>query len=220
MTSIPFQVLETVSHIWNKWKGLLLLEPWPCRINSAYFSTLWLVYDNSMMVGSNFSPTFALTTLSMMIPICAYLWYVTSCPCETIQSIQFEEGCSHSFSFQKEAGWITRADLRHLLERPGRTQPRTPQPHLQHSQITELLNALDPEHSGVIQLASLERLKPSITSAPVGNMASPRSPANTAELLDVPEETGDTAVCLYNHLIWCVCVHFLVAHFHVRPFVL
>ncbi|KAF1372642.1 hypothetical protein PFLUV_G00268030 [Perca fluviatilis] len=86
----------------------------------------------------------------------------------------------------KEAGWINRADLRHLLERPGGTQPR-PQTH---SQITELLNALDPEHTGVIQLASLERLNPSITSAP----PPPPSPANTAEILGVPEETEDTAV--------------------------
>lgn len=172
-----------------------------------------LLYD--IVVSSNLGSTFALITLSMMI--CAYLWYLTSCPCETIQSTQSEEECSHSLSFQKEAGWITRADLRHLLERPGGTQSRTPRPRLQRSQITELLNTLDPEHSGVIQLANLERLKPSITSAPTGNTAPPHSPANTAELLDVPEETEDTAVRLYNHLLGCVCVHFLVSHFHVRP---
>ncbi|GLD48026.1 EF-hand calcium-binding domain-containing protein 6, partial [Lates japonicus] len=87
----------------------------------------------------------------------------------------------------KEAGGITRADLRHLLERPGGTQPR-----LQRSQITELFNVLDPEHTGVIQLASLERFDPSITSAPTGNTAPPPSPPNTAEPLDIPKETEDT----------------------------
>lgn len=116
--------------------------------------------------------------------------------------------------YQKEAGGITRADLRHLLERPGGTQPR-----LQRSQITELFNVLDPEHTGVIQLASLERFNPSITSAPTGNTAPPPSPPNTAEPLHVPEETDDTTtemVCLYNHLL--LSVHFLVAHFHIRTF--
>uniref|UniRef100_A0A8P4KAB9 EF-hand domain-containing protein n=1 Tax=Dicentrarchus labrax TaxID=13489 RepID=A0A8P4KAB9_DICLA len=95
----------------------------------------------------------------------------------------------------KEAGWITRADLRHLLERPGGTQPRTSLPRLQHSQITELVNALDPEHTGVIQLASLERLNPSIISAPTAPNPSPLpSPANAAEPLDDSEETEVTAV--------------------------
>ncbi|XP_032361690.1 EF-hand calcium-binding domain-containing protein 6 [Etheostoma spectabile] len=83
----------------------------------------------------------------------------------------------------KEAGWLNRADLRHLLERPGGTQAQT------QSQITELHNALDPEHTGVIQLASLEKLNPSITSAP----PPPPSPANTAETLGVPEVTEHTA---------------------------
>ncbi|KAM7377843.1 hypothetical protein PAMA_012982 [Pampus argenteus] len=84
---------------------------------------------------------------------------------------------------RKDVGCITRADLRHLLERPGGSQPRTPQHRLPNSQITELLNVLDPEHSGVIQLASLERLYPSICSAP--------SPGNIAEPLD--EDTGPTS---------------------------
>ncbi|KAM7366814.1 hypothetical protein PAMP_014758 [Pampus punctatissimus] len=84
---------------------------------------------------------------------------------------------------RKDVGCITRADLRYLLERPGGSQPRTPQNRLPNSQITELLNVLDPEHSGVIQLASLERLYPSICSAP--------SPGNIAEPLD--EDTGPTS---------------------------
>ncbi|XP_034720028.1 EF-hand calcium-binding domain-containing protein 6 [Etheostoma cragini] len=88
----------------------------------------------------------------------------------------------------KEAGWINRADLQHLLERAGGTQAHT------HSQITELLNTLDPEHTGVIQLASLEKLNPSITSAP----PPPPSPANTAETLGVPEVTEHT-----THLTFC-----------------
>ncbi|XP_059181453.1 EF-hand calcium-binding domain-containing protein 6 [Centropristis striata] len=81
----------------------------------------------------------------------------------------------------KEAGSITRADLRHLLKGPDGTQTQTGR-----SQITELLNTLDPQHTGVIQLTSLERLNPSITCAP--------SPANTAEPRDVPEDTEDTAI--------------------------
>ncbi|XP_045927498.1 EF-hand calcium-binding domain-containing protein 6 isoform X1 [Micropterus dolomieu] len=93
----------------------------------------------------------------------------------------------------KEEGFITRADLRHLLERPGGTWPRKTKPRLQRSQIPELLNALDPKHTGVIQLASLERLNPSITSAPTGNTAPPHSPTNTAGPLEVLEETEDTA---------------------------
>nr|XP_046235173.1 EF-hand calcium-binding domain-containing protein 6 [Scatophagus argus] len=94
---------------------------------------------------------------------------------------------------KKEAGCITRADLRHFLERPGGTQFRTPEPRLRRSQITELLKALDPEHTGLIQLGSLERLNPSITSSPTGNMTPPPSPAHTSEPLDVGEETEDTA---------------------------
>ena len=121
------------------------------------------------------------------------------CSCERVQSVPFEEKRSHSFSFHKEAGSITRADLRHLLQRPDGTQPRTPQPRLRHAQITELLNTLDPEHSGVIQLTSLERLNPSITSAPTGTATPRPSAADTAEdAPNVPEETEDTVVCLYN----------------------
>ncbi|XP_062300181.1 EF-hand calcium-binding domain-containing protein 6-like [Scomber scombrus] len=82
-----------------------------------------------------------------------------------------------------EVGWISRADLQHLLKRPDGSQSRTPQPHLHNTQITELLNILDPEHSGVIQLTSLERLNPSIPSAP--------SPCNTPEPPD--EETDPTS---------------------------
>lgn len=85
--------------------------------------------------------------------------------------------------------------MRHLLERPGGTQPQTPLPRLRPTQITELLKILDPGHTGVIQLASLEKINPSITSSP--------SPVNPAEPLD---ETEDTAVCLYIHLLVCVCV--------------
>ncbi|CAK6975638.1 EF-hand calcium-binding domain-containing protein 6 [Scomber scombrus] len=84
---------------------------------------------------------------------------------------------------EKDVGWISRADLQHLLKRPGGSQPRTPQPHLHNTQITELLNILDPEHLGVIQLTSLERLNPSIPSAP--------SPCNTPEPPD--EETDPTS---------------------------
>ncbi|XP_053170180.1 EF-hand calcium-binding domain-containing protein 6 [Scomber japonicus] len=82
---------------------------------------------------------------------------------------------------KKEVGWISRADLQHLLKRPGGSQPRNPQPHLHNTQITELLNILDSEHSGVIQLSSLERLNPIIPSAP--------SPCNTPEPLDEETET-------------------------------
>ncbi|XP_042366861.1 EF-hand calcium-binding domain-containing protein 6 [Plectropomus leopardus] len=79
----------------------------------------------------------------------------------------------------REAGYIPRAELRHFLERPGRTLPRCQQP-----QITELLNALDPEHSGVIQRASLERLSPSITNT--------APPPATAE--DTAEDAEHTAL--------------------------
>ena len=88
-------------------------------------------------------------------------------------TLQFEEECSHSFTFQKEAGWITRADLQHVLERLGETQPRT-----QGSEITELLSAQGQNQSGVM------------TSAPSGNTAPRLSPANTAEPLNVPEDTA------------------------------
>ncbi|XP_067347110.1 EF-hand calcium-binding domain-containing protein 6-like isoform X2 [Channa argus] len=91
-----------------------------------------------------------------------------------------------------EAGSITRADLQHLLERPGRTHPRIPQSYLQR--ITELLNVLDPEHNGVIQLASLEKLNPKMTSAPTGkpDPLLPLSPDNTTEPMDDSEETTNT----------------------------
>ncbi|XP_074482122.1 EF-hand calcium-binding domain-containing protein 6 [Sebastes fasciatus] len=79
------------------------------------------------------------------------------------------------------AGRITRADLRHLLERSGGTRPRTGR-----SQITELLNALDPEHTGVIQPAGLERLNPPPPPPPA-------SSANATEPLDGPEDTEHTA---------------------------
>ncbi|XP_049423387.1 EF-hand calcium-binding domain-containing protein 6-like [Epinephelus fuscoguttatus] len=81
----------------------------------------------------------------------------------------------------REVGWITRADMRHLLERTGRTWPRA-----RRSQITELLNELDPEHTGVIQLANLKRLNPSST-----NTEPQPSIATTAEPLDGPEETAE-----------------------------
>ncbi|KAK2858678.1 hypothetical protein Q5P01_003298 [Channa striata] len=83
-----------------------------------------------------------------------------------------------------EAGGVTRADLRHLLERSGGTQHRIPQCYLQR--ITELLNVLDPEHSGVIQLANLEKLNPNVTS-PLP------CPDTTTEPVDDPEETKDTS---------------------------
>ncbi|XP_049891999.1 EF-hand calcium-binding domain-containing protein 6 [Epinephelus moara] len=85
----------------------------------------------------------------------------------------------------REVGWITRADLRHLLERPGGTRPRA-----RRSQITELLNELDPEHTGVIQLANLKRLNPSST-----NTEPQPSIATTAEPLDGPEETAVRQLC-------------------------
>ncbi|KAI9516979.1 hypothetical protein NQZ68_011456 [Dissostichus eleginoides] len=79
----------------------------------------------------------------------------------------------------KEAGWITRADLQHVLERRGETQPRT-----QGSEITELLSAQGQNQSGVM------------TSAPSGNTAPHLSPANTAEPLNkehkTPEERQNT----------------------------
>lgn len=115
-----------------------------------------------------------------------------------MQSVAFEEECSHNFPLQKEADCFTRADLRHLLEKAGGTQPRNTRARLLPSQITELLNALDPEHTGVIPMANLERLNPNISSAP--SAAPPPSPANTTEPLDVPEMAEHTAVCL------CVCV--------------
>ncbi|XP_026216864.1 EF-hand calcium-binding domain-containing protein 6 [Anabas testudineus] len=84
----------------------------------------------------------------------------------------------------KEAGSITRADLRHLLERRDGTQ------HLfQSSRITELCNVLDPEHTGVIQLGSLGRLNPGITSA---RTAPPTIPDNAPQLPGIPEETKGT----------------------------
>ncbi|XP_041820351.1 EF-hand calcium-binding domain-containing protein 6 [Chelmon rostratus] len=92
----------------------------------------------------------------------------------------------------KEADCFTRADLRHLLEKAGGTQPRNTRARLLPSQITELLNALDPEHTGVIPMANLERLNPNISSAP--SAAPPPSPANTAEPLDVPEMAEHTAL--------------------------
>lgn len=109
---------------------------------------------------------------------------------------------SLGFSFQKGASWITRADLQHFLERSGGTGPR---PRCSH--ITELLNALDPAHTGVIWLSSLERLNPKITSPSScpSAAAPPPSPAHTTEPLDVPAETKD--VCLDNiHLLECACV--------------
>ncbi|KAF3704844.1 EF-hand calcium-binding domain-containing protein 6 [Channa argus] len=115
-----------------------------------------------------------------------------------------------------EAGSITRADLQHLLERPGRTQPRIPQSYLQR--ITELLNVLDPEHNGVIQLASLEKLNPKMTSAPTGkpDPLLPLSPDNTTEPMDDSEETTNTttkSVCLYS-ITMCCCV-FIVGYFRM-----
>lgn len=108
-----------------------------------------------------------------------------------------EKKGSLGFSFQEGASWITRADLQHFLEGSGGTGPR-----LRCSHITELLNALDPAHNGVIWLSSLERLNPKITSP---SSAPPPSPANTAEPLDVPAGTED--VCLDNiHLLDCACV--------------
>ncbi|KAM6961515.1 EF-hand calcium-binding domain-containing protein 6 [Tautogolabrus adspersus] len=93
---------------------------------------------------------------------------------------------------QKEAARVTRADLRHLLERPVESQAQIFKTRLRRSQITELLNVLDPEHTGIIQLADLERLNPSdATPAPTDNTVTP--PANhTAETRDVPKETEDT----------------------------
>uniref|UniRef100_UPI0037E8E2F3 EF-hand calcium-binding domain-containing protein 6-like n=1 Tax=Semicossyphus pulcher TaxID=241346 RepID=UPI0037E8E2F3 len=84
---------------------------------------------------------------------------------------------------EKEAGRITRADLRHLLERPNGTRTQNLQPRLHRSQITELLNVLDPEHTGLIQLSNMERLNPKIT---------PSDP-DPAEPLGVPEQSEDPA---------------------------
>ncbi|XP_071389136.1 EF-hand calcium-binding domain-containing protein 6 [Centroberyx affinis] len=105
---------------------------------------------------------------------------------------------------REAVGWITRSDLRLALEvpqchlintkSPGGTDtrlPRPPWPRLSRSQVGELLNMLDPEHTGVVQLPSLERLNPSIASAPVGRIAPPPSPT-TAEPPDVTEETEET----------------------------
>ncbi|XP_078138383.1 EF-hand calcium-binding domain-containing protein 6 [Centroberyx gerrardi] len=104
----------------------------------------------------------------------------------------------------RAVGWITRSDLRLALEvpqchlinpkSPGGTDPqlpRPPRPRLSRSQVGELLNMLDPEHTGVVQLPGLERLNPSIASAPVGRIAPPPSPT-TAEPPDVTEETEET----------------------------
>ncbi|XP_030006563.1 EF-hand calcium-binding domain-containing protein 6-like [Sphaeramia orbicularis] len=84
---------------------------------------------------------------------------------------------------------ITRADLRHLLQRSGGTQPNNPQPRLSYSQITEVLNVLDPGHTGFVQFSTLETLDPNTTFVSTGNYQALVSLANTAE----PGETKDTA---------------------------
>nr|XP_029133365.1 EF-hand calcium-binding domain-containing protein 6 [Labrus bergylta] len=96
---------------------------------------------------------------------------------------------------QKEAARVTRADLRHLLERPVESQARIFKTRLRRSQITELLNVLDPEHTGIIQLADLERLNPTDAApAPTGNRVTPPANPNTAETKEVPKETKETDV--------------------------
>ncbi|XP_008286566.1 EF-hand calcium-binding domain-containing protein 6 [Stegastes partitus] len=85
-----------------------------------------------------------------------------------------------------EAGCISRADLRYFVERPGGTsQPRLPQ-----SQIRELLNVLDPEHSGVIQLTRLKSLLSSIASDHLDNVDPTATPAETPF---IHEDTEDAA---------------------------
>ncbi|XP_065807692.1 EF-hand calcium-binding domain-containing protein 6 [Labrus bergylta] len=99
------------------------------------------------------------------------------------------------FPVQKEAARVTRADLRHLLERPVESQARIFKTRLRRSQITELLNVLDPEHTGIIQLADLERLNPTDAApAPTGNTVTPPANPNTAETKEVPKETKETDV--------------------------
>ncbi|XP_047430733.1 EF-hand calcium-binding domain-containing protein 6-like [Mugil cephalus] len=94
----------------------------------------------------------------------------------------------------KEAGCITRTELQHFLESSNGTQPRTPDlARLSSSQITELLDLIDPGCTGVIQLASLERLNPGVSSASTGNEAPPPPLPNTTEPLDVHEDTADSA---------------------------
>uniref|UniRef100_A0AAQ6AQZ8 EF-hand domain-containing protein n=1 Tax=Amphiprion ocellaris TaxID=80972 RepID=A0AAQ6AQZ8_AMPOC len=88
-------------------------------------------------------------------------------------------------------GCITRADLLYFLERPGGTQLRTSQPRLPRSQITELLNVLDPEHTGVIQLARLESLLPSITSHRKVNSEPLEAPAETPYIHEDKEDTAE-----------------------------
>ncbi|KAM4615606.1 EF-hand calcium-binding domain-containing protein 6-like [Polymixia lowei] len=89
------------------------------------------------------------------------------------------------------AGWITRADLRRSLEAPRfhltdpKTEPRTPRRRLAQARVRELLNTLDPEHAGVVPLASLERLNPSVAPPPP-------SPTTTAEPPGVTDEAGNT----------------------------
>ncbi|KAM6984718.1 EF-hand calcium-binding domain-containing protein 6 [Aplochiton taeniatus] len=75
-------------------------------------------------------------------------------------------------STQEGTGRIARADLRQVLEGiqyylteplpAGSTcgQPYTPRPRLSPAQVRELMILLDPEHTGAIPFASLEKLDP------------------------------------------------------------
>ncbi|XP_029902310.1 EF-hand calcium-binding domain-containing protein 6 [Myripristis murdjan] len=97
---------------------------------------------------------------------------------------------------KKAAGWITRADLRLALKVPHfhLTRPKTgqhPRPRLSCFQITDLLNTLDPEHMGFIQLPTLERLNPSRLSPPKDRVALLHSATATAEPLDDTEKTAE-----------------------------
>ncbi|XP_060886384.1 EF-hand calcium-binding domain-containing protein 6 [Labrus mixtus] len=108
---------------------------------------------------------------------------------------QLKSKSNSLFSVQKEAARVTRADLRHLLERPVESQAQIFKTRLRRSQITELLNVLDPEHTGIIQLADLERLEPTDAApAPTDNTATPPANPNTAETKEVPKETKETDV--------------------------
>ncbi|XP_034529546.1 EF-hand calcium-binding domain-containing protein 6 [Notolabrus celidotus] len=80
---------------------------------------------------------------------------------------------------QRQADWITRADLRIFLQKPGETKNLLPR--LGPPQIIELLQVLDPEHTGVIQKANVEKLNPNITPGSTVNAATPPVSPNTDE---------------------------------------
>ena len=132
---------------------------------------------------------------------------------------------------------MPRAELRRALEGPCPPQlrgrppdgpaPRPPGPRLGHARVGELLNLLDPGHTGLVHGDRLETLRPGRGATPGGRgPPSPPCPGGPAPDLGERGEGGeggeraergererqvaarlcvdvDVFVCM---LLWCVCV--------------